>query len=204
MTVKLPKDWVVKYYAYTDWPVIKSSGIELDCAGATREQAEAIAALLNSDAAPVEKTCGACGAEVGERCRTRSDDQCDAGKHTPTPQPSPTSEPEARDIEALAIEFERKIGQSPNRIRTDKTSWGWRYRRAAVQHEFMLFRKFTTPASPAVPAGYKLVPIEPTEAMDAAARAECVRMSGVIDPVVHVWDAMLAAAPQPTDTTKDA
>jgi hypothetical protein len=49
-----------------------------------------------------------------------------------------------------------------------------------------------------VPLGHKLVPIEPTDAMDAAARAECHRMAGVIDPVIHIWDVMLAAAPQPS------
>ena len=49
----------------------------------------------------------------------------------------------------------------------------------------------------AVPEGWKLIPIEPTEEMDAAARAECHRMSGVIDPVIHIWDVMLAAAPLP-------
>ena len=31
--------------------------------------------------------CGACGAKLGERCRTMSDDQCDAGKHGTTAQP---------------------------------------------------------------------------------------------------------------------
>lgn len=76
---------------------------------------------------------------------------------------APASEPavdrDAGDeIEALAIQFEQKIGQSPNRIITDKTSWGWRYRRAAVQREFMLFMKFTIPAAPAVPAAPLVAP----------------------------------------------
>lgn len=44
---------------------------------------------------------------------------------------------------------------------------------------------------------WKLVPVEPTEEMVEAAAAECFRMKGVIDPVMHVWDAMLAAAPSP-------
>ena len=53
--------------------------------------------------------------------------------------------------------------------------------------------------------GWKLVPVEPTEEMDAAARAECHRMRGVIDPVIHIWDVMLAAAPaQDTQDAKDA
>lgn len=39
--------------------------------------------------------------------------------------------------------------------------------------------------------GYVLVPREPTDAMIAAAEAECRRMRGVIDPVLHVWDAMI-------------
>jgi hypothetical protein len=40
--------WTVKFYTGTEWPLIKSDfGIELECAGATREQAEKIAAILN-------------------------------------------------------------------------------------------------------------------------------------------------------------
>lgn len=35
---------------------------------------------------------------------------------------------------------------------------------------------------------------EPTEEMDKAARDECHKMAGVIDPVVHVWDRMIEAA----------
>lgn len=48
-----------------------------------------------------------------------------------------------------------------------------------------------------VPEGMAIVPIEPTEAMDAAARAECHRMAGVIDPVQHIWDVMIRAAAAP-------
>jgi hypothetical protein len=40
--------WTVKFYIGAEWPLIKSDfGIELECAGATREQAEQIAATLN-------------------------------------------------------------------------------------------------------------------------------------------------------------
>lgn len=35
---------------------------------------------------------------------------------------------------------------------------------------------------------------EPTEDMDKAARDECHKMKGVIDPVVHIWDRMIDAA----------
>lgn len=66
------------------------------------------------------------------------------------------------------------------------------------------------PIAPAAPvadtgavAGWKLVPVEPTEAMDKAARDECHRMSGVIDPVIHVWDAMLSAAPASPASTAE-
>ena len=38
----------VKFYTGADWPLIKSDfGIELECAGASREQAEQIARVLN-------------------------------------------------------------------------------------------------------------------------------------------------------------
>jgi hypothetical protein len=40
--------WSVKHYTSEEWPVIKSDGIELECAGATREQAEEISAALNA------------------------------------------------------------------------------------------------------------------------------------------------------------
>ena len=40
-----------------------------------------------------------------------------------------------------------------------------------------------------------LVPVEPPEVMASAAEVECKRMDGVIDPVIHVWDAMLDARP---------
>ena len=43
--------------------------------------------------------------------------------------------------------------------------------------------------------GWKLVPIEPTDAMMEAAQAEWFK--GCADPTMHVWDAMLAAAPTP-------
>jgi hypothetical protein len=40
--------WSVKHYVGTDWPVIKGRhGIEIECAGATREQAERIAEILS-------------------------------------------------------------------------------------------------------------------------------------------------------------
>jgi len=63
-------------------------------------------------------------------------------------------------------------------------------------------------AQPVVPEGWQLVPVEPTQNMCLAAR-------GVPDPLkpypphFHlIWDAMLAAAPQPaasvTDVAKDA
>ena len=42
---------------------------------------------------------------------------------------------------------------------------------------------------------HKTVPVEPTAEMEAAARAKCHEMKGCIDPVMHVWDAMLSAAP---------
>lgn len=44
----------------------------------------------------------------------------------------------------------------------------------------------------------RLVPVEATPDMIDVACAECHRMQGVIDPVVHVWDAMLSAAPDHT------
>ena len=62
-------------------------------------------------------------------------------------------------------------------------------------------RALEQPASAAGVEGWKLVPVEPTEAMVAAASAECERMRGVIDPVIHVWDAMLPAAPKPEDAS---
>lgn len=43
--------------------------------------------------------------------------------------------------------------------------------------------------------GWRLVPVEPTDAMISAAEIECRRAAGVLDPVMHVWDAMLDAAP---------
>lgn len=40
--------WTVKFYTGAEWPLIKSDfGIELEVAGATREQAEKIAVILN-------------------------------------------------------------------------------------------------------------------------------------------------------------
>jgi hypothetical protein len=40
--------WTVNFYTGTDWPLIKNDhGIELECAGATREQAQKITAVLN-------------------------------------------------------------------------------------------------------------------------------------------------------------
>jgi recombination associated protein RdgC len=64
-----------------------------------------------------------------------------------------------------------------------------------------------SPAAPkdaqgAVPEGWKLVPIAPTDAMmDRAEQCddEYPRASWAL-----IWSAMLTAAPQPTDTTKDA
>jgi hypothetical protein len=52
--------------------------------------------------------------------------------------------------------------------------------------------------APAEGAGWSLVPVEPTPEMIEAAAGECRRLAGVIDPVMHVWDAMLAAAPATT------
>jgi hypothetical protein len=49
--------------------------------------------------------------------------------------------------------------------------------------------------------GWVMLPREPTEEMIAAAQAECHRMAGVIDPVMHVWDAFLAAAPAAPSAT---
>lgn len=42
------------------------------------------AAPVAADVARASK-CGACGAMEGERCRTREDDRCDAGKHVAQP-----------------------------------------------------------------------------------------------------------------------
>jgi hypothetical protein len=42
---------------------------------------------------------------------------------------------------------------------------------------------------------HKLVPIELTEEMDEAARKVCHEMQGCIDPVQHVWEAILKHAP---------
>lgn len=52
------------------------------------------------------------------------------------------------------------------------------------------------PAQVAVPEGWKPVPIEPTDAMTDACYDEC-RKFGVMDCAVHLWDAMLEAAPEP-------
>lgn len=35
---------------------------------------------------------------------------------------------------------------------------------------------------------------DPTEDMDKAARDECHKMAGVIDPVIHIWDRMIDSA----------
>jgi hypothetical protein len=43
----IPKNWTAKHYTSEEWPLIKSDGIELECAGATREQAEEISTALN-------------------------------------------------------------------------------------------------------------------------------------------------------------
>ena len=58
-------------------------------------------------------------------------------------------------------------------------------------------------AQVAVPEGYVLVPVEPTEAMYAAAVArvkantvETWAGTLVRDPIAHTWIAMLAAAPK--------
>jgi len=70
----LPEKWVAKHYTGDEDPIIKSDGIELQCAGADREQAEEIAAILNAHTAaqvaaskPAESgqvscLCGASGA----------------------------------------------------------------------------------------------------------------------------------------------
>lgn len=99
---------------------------------------------------------------------------------------APASEPAVdrdagNEIEALAIQFEQKIGQSPNRIITDKTSWGWRYRRAAVQREFMLFMKFTIPAAPAVPAA-------PLVASDVSVANYGEAVHQVFDTTCNAWE----------------
>ena len=47
---------------------------------------------------------------------------------------------------------------------------------------------------PAIPPGYQLSLIEPTEEMIAAGDAEMRK--GCADPIMHVWDAMHAAAPK--------
>lgn len=79
--VTLPSSWVARHYAEADWPVIKSDGIELDCAGATREQAEAIAKILTDGTQDVRERiarevsgldcahgCGV-GAEIADKIR---------------------------------------------------------------------------------------------------------------------------------------
>lgn len=48
----------------------------------------------------------------------------------------------------------------------------------------------------AIPAGYALVPIEPTEEMHAAAVRTVVRCTGNDDFPPRVWRAMIAAAPR--------
>lgn len=45
----------------------------------------------------------------------------------------------------------------------------------------------------AVPEGWQLVPIDPTDAMIEAGDSTHEQM-GIRDPTVHVWEAMLAAA----------
>jgi hypothetical protein len=51
------------------------------------------------------------------------------------------------------------------------------------------------PVAVAVPDGYVIVPVEPTDAMCEAAD-KIWRQIGIIDPTMHVWDAMLAASQQ--------
>ncbi len=46
--------WVVRHYTSEQNPVIKRDGIELDCAGATREQADEIARVLNAAVDPTK------------------------------------------------------------------------------------------------------------------------------------------------------
>lgn len=45
------------------------------------ERAAIQPAAVQGSVGKASANCGACGARVGERCRTMSDDQCDAGKH---------------------------------------------------------------------------------------------------------------------------
>ena len=51
---------------------------------------------------------------------------------------------------------------------------------------------------------HKTVPVESTPEMEAAARAKCHEMKGCIDPVMHVWDVMLSAAPPSPVTELEA
>jgi hypothetical protein len=101
------------------------------------------------------------------------------------------------EFEQMRVEFERAFGPMPRDCTWTgfgycATSYKCWYSNIYVERFQGFIAGQATRRAPVVPPGWRLVPIEPTDAMEQAAAdylGECVKAHGL-------WVAMLAAAPQ--------
>lgn len=99
--------------------------------------------------------------------------------------------------------------QTPDDLLRQSEREGWRYAKECEAEVKRLRQALEQPEQVSVPDGWKLVPIEPTDAMLSVPvnidLRECVTPGGVtgLDAVglFRAWEAMIEAAPQPWDTT---
>lgn len=110
-------------------------------------------------------------------------------------------------VETLRQALERP--QTPDDLLRQSEREGWRYAKECEAEVKRLRQALEQPRQVNVPEGWKLVPIEPTDAMLSVPvnidLRECVTPGGVtgLDAVglFRAWEAMIEAAPHPWNTT---
>jgi len=125
------------------------------------------------------------------------------------------------EVEALAQATERQIAKGPRKtikLLKEEMASASEEKRAYLQIEIdeeeaeernltiiiVALRAFakSMDAEPVVPPGWRLVPIEPTEAMIEAHFAAHAAAAPVFADVPDIWRSMLAASPQPQPTER--
>ncbi len=79
---------------------------------------------------------------------------------------------------------------------TNETDWAMSLREKGFEVRPLVYADTTPPAQPAVPEGWKLVPVEPTECMQEAGMSEIPTENCHPYDAGMVYKAMLAAAPE--------
>ena len=98
-----------------------------------------------------------------------------------------------REAAQAALKALDLLGDSPDRY-VDPGTW----RAVKAEEACTALRAALSAPPPVVPAGWQLVPVEPTEEMDVAGALahEQSNCHDHIGPINSAWSAMLAAAPQ--------